>query len=40
MEEAAEPIASVNAEVVAGRRDLSSAVGWFLANGPTRLGLS
>ena len=35
-EEAAEPIASSNADVVVGRRDMAPAVGWSVAEGPVR----
>jgi hypothetical protein len=36
VEEAAKPIASPDADVVLGRRDVSPAVGWLLAEGPVR----
>jgi hypothetical protein len=36
VEEAAEPVASPDADVVVGRRDISPAVGWLLAEGPVR----
>ncbi len=36
VEGAAEPVASPDADVVVGRRDISPAVGWLLAEGPVR----
>jgi putative transposase len=36
MEEAAKPVASENADVIAGRRDVGLPVGWSLAEGPVR----
>ena len=36
MEEAAKTVASPDADVVVGRRDVSPAVGWLLAEGPVR----
>jgi hypothetical protein len=36
VEEAARTVASPDADVVVGRRDVSPAVGWLLAEGPVR----
>ena len=36
VEEAAQPIASPDVDVDVGRRDVSPAVGWLLAEGPVR----
>jgi len=36
MEEAAKPVASENADFIAGRRDVGPPVGWSLAEGPVR----
>ena len=36
VEEAAEPVASENADVIVGDRGVGPAVGWFLAEGPVR----
>jgi hypothetical protein len=35
-DQAAKPVASSDANVVVCRRDVGSAVGWFLAEGPVR----
>ena len=37
VEEAAEPVASENGDVIVGDRGVAGAVGWFLAEGPVRL---
>ena len=36
MDQAAEPVASSDADVVVGRRDMGPAVGWSVADGPVR----
>jgi len=36
VDQAAEPVASSDADVVVGRRDMGAAVGWLLAEGPVR----
>src|ERR1035438_10846929 len=36
VDQAAEPVASSDADVVAGGREMGAAVGWLLAEGPVR----
>jgi hypothetical protein len=36
VDQAAEPVASSDADVVVGRRDMGPAVGWSVADGPVR----